>query len=45
MRYLLLTLILFCLNSCNLENGSQKNYIISQAKDSEVPQEKPSEQN
>jgi len=36
MRYLLLLLILFFFNSCNLENGVQKNYIISQMKDAEV---------
>jgi len=33
MRYLFLLLLLFFFNSCNLENGVQKNYIISQVKD------------
>ena len=33
MRLLILLLLLFMMNSCNLENGVQKNYIISQAKD------------
>lgn len=35
MRYLLLLLLLFLVNSCNLENGVEKNYIISQMKDGE----------
>ena len=35
MRYLLLLLLLFLMNSCNLENGVQKNYIISQTSESE----------
>ncbi|NGX44182.1 MAG: hypothetical protein KR126chlam5_01025 [Candidatus Anoxychlamydiales bacterium] len=35
MRYLFLLLLLFFFNSCNLENGVQKNYIISQVKDTE----------
>jgi len=35
MRYLFLLLLLFFFNSCNLENGVQKNYIISQVKDVE----------
>ncbi|NGX28849.1 MAG: hypothetical protein K940chlam1_01037 [Candidatus Anoxychlamydiales bacterium] len=33
MRLLILLLLLFIMNSCNLENGVQKNYIISQAKE------------
>ncbi len=35
MRYLLLLLLLFIVNSCNLENGVQRNYIISQMKEGE----------
>jgi len=35
MRYFFLLLLLFFFNSCNLENGVQKNYIISQVKDVE----------
>ncbi|NGX41537.1 MAG: hypothetical protein KR126chlam4_01378 [Candidatus Anoxychlamydiales bacterium] len=35
MRYLFLLLLLFFFNSCNLENGVQKNYIISQVKEAE----------
>ncbi len=36
MRYLFLLLLLFFLNSCNLENGVQKNYIISQIKEAKT---------
>ena len=34
MRFFIFVLLLFLMNSCNLENGVQKNYIISQMKDS-----------
>jgi hypothetical protein len=40
MRYLLFILLPFLLNSCNLENGSQKNYIISQMGDTKENSEK-----
>lgn len=39
MRYLFILLILFILNSCNLENGVQKNYIISQTEEEEINQD------
>jgi hypothetical protein len=35
MRFMSLLLLLFIFNSCNLENGVNKNYIISQAKENE----------
>ena len=35
MRFILLLLLLIILNSCNLENGINKNYIISQMKEKE----------
>jgi hypothetical protein len=39
MRLVFLLLILFILNSCNLENGVNKNYIISQMKEKENEQD------
>jgi len=35
MRFIFLLLLLIILNSCNLENGVNKNYIISQMKEKE----------
>ncbi|NGX64039.1 MAG: hypothetical protein KR126chlam6_01463 [Candidatus Anoxychlamydiales bacterium] len=43
MRYLLFILLPFLLNSCNFENGAQKNYIISQMKDSEKAEDNDSQ--
>jgi len=43
MRYLFLILILFFFNSCNLENGVQKNYIISQVDEAETDSENESQ--
>jgi len=39
MRYLLFILLPFLLNSCNFENGAQKNYIISQMKETDKAEE------
>lgn len=36
MRFVFLLFILFIFNSCNLENGVNKNYIISQMKEKEA---------
>jgi hypothetical protein len=41
MRFILLILLLFMFNSCNLENGVNKNYIISQVQEEEKQAESP----